>query len=762
MARDAELVQRLGWEGFVKQRRPRGDFTSLEKVEHSARHILKQYRDRGVPVRFSTGPWSAERIDAALGRGPHPSCDKSTEFLCEEFVDMINKGQFVVLPAKVARTLKGVRVSPMGVVPQVGRRDRMVADHSFSGVNAETVPVVAVESMQFGHALERILREILLANPEHGPVKMLKVDLSDGFYRLHLVPSDAPKLSLAFPRLPGLPDLVAVPLVLTMGWKNSPPAFSTVTETIADICNRRLRDGDEPPPHPLDEEAELVPAPDESYQPVTPPSVPSVDAPEERDPCLPTRGGPLGTIDVFVDDFIALAQDHKGGKGRRRKRPANSRRVRRLLLHGIDDVFRPLEEADGPHRREPVSLKKLRKGDCSWSTVKEVLGWVIDTVNMTLHLPARRVERLGEILSSIPPTQKRTSVKKWHKVLGELRSMSLAMPGARHLFSHMQRALASKLGGRISLTRDVHQALEDFRWLFRDITSRPTRLAEIIPLAAAAEGHHDASGMGAGGIWFPGPHLRPREGFVNKPVVWRMRWPQFIIDQLVTRENPEGTISNSDLELAGGLLHLEALAQCFDIRERTVLSKTDNLNALFWQRKGSTSSDKVPPHLLRLFGIHQRYHRYVPRHDYLPGESNHVADALSRDFFLSWETLLNNLSHVLPVQPSACQIWTPSSRVTSSVISSLLRKRSSPESVLVEPKGTAQLGDSGKASAIQWATTPFSKGSKTKYQCYKSSPSDYVKEKLHPREIPSGLERLKITYGVLHRRSQDWAAPTPA
>ena len=163
---------------------------------------------------------------------------------------MINKGQFVVLPAKVAKKLRGVRVSPMGVVPQVGRRDRMVADHSWSGVNAETQPVVPVESMQFGHALERIIREILLADPALGPVKMIKVDLSDGFYRLHLVPCDAPKLGLAFPKIPGLPDLVAVPLVLTMGWKNSPPAFSTVTETIADLCNEKLRAGVEPPPIP--------------------------------------------------------------------------------------------------------------------------------------------------------------------------------------------------------------------------------------------------------------------------------------------------------------------------------------------------------------------------------------------------------------------------------------------------------------------------------------------------------------------------------
>ena len=64
------------------------------------------------------------------------------------------------------------------------------------------------------------------------------------------MPSDAPKLGLAFPRIPGLPDLVAVPLVLTMGWKNSPPAFSAVTETIADICNRRIKRGEDPPRAP--------------------------------------------------------------------------------------------------------------------------------------------------------------------------------------------------------------------------------------------------------------------------------------------------------------------------------------------------------------------------------------------------------------------------------------------------------------------------------------------------------------------------------
>ena len=54
---------------------------------------------------------------------------------------------------------------------------------------------------------------------------------------------------------------------------------------------------------------------------------------------------------------------------------------------------------------------------------------------------------------------------------------------------------------------------------------------------------------------------------------------------------------------------MEALAQTFDICERTVLSKTDNLNSLFWQRKASATTDKAPAHLLRLFGFHYRTRR---------------------------------------------------------------------------------------------------------------------------------------------------------
>jgi hypothetical protein len=187
--------------------------------------------------------------------------------------------------------------------------------------------------------------------------------------------------------------------------------------------------------------------------------------------------------------------------------------------------------------------------------------------------------------------------------------MSPVLPGLRNIFSTMQNALALKTGGRLALDKGVHHALADFRWMQENISTCPTWIAEIVPLLSVAEGHHDALGLGAGGIRFPGPHLAPRTGFTStQPLVWQHRRPELISSWLVTADNPHGSITYSDLELAGGLLHLDALSQCFDTREWTVLSKGDNLSTTFWECRGSTSTNSPPTYLLRLFGMHQRFH----------------------------------------------------------------------------------------------------------------------------------------------------------
>ena len=63
-----------------------------------------------------------------------------------------------------------------------------------------------------------------------------KFDISNGFYCLFLDPNNAPKLAVLMPRYEGEPQLVAVPLSLTMGLVSSPPTFCTTSKTATDVA----------------------------------------------------------------------------------------------------------------------------------------------------------------------------------------------------------------------------------------------------------------------------------------------------------------------------------------------------------------------------------------------------------------------------------------------------------------------------------------------------------------------------------------------
>ena len=63
-------------------------------------------------------------------------------------------------------------------------------------------------------------------------------------------------------------------------------------------------------------------------------------------------------------------------------------------------MLHPLRTEDSVFRSKSVSLKKLRKGNYRWDTVKTILSRVVATVNLIIHLPPHRIERLWEILDS--------------------------------------------------------------------------------------------------------------------------------------------------------------------------------------------------------------------------------------------------------------------------------------------------------------------------------------------------------------------------
>jgi len=110
-----------------------------------------------------------------------------------------------------------------------------------------------VKAMQFGHPFQHLMQNIAYADPKFGTVQMMKIDLADGYYQVPLSPSGIPHLSVITPFSTADGDpLIAFPITLPMGWKDSPPFFCAFTETIGDVSNRQLRTGMQSmSPHPL-------------------------------------------------------------------------------------------------------------------------------------------------------------------------------------------------------------------------------------------------------------------------------------------------------------------------------------------------------------------------------------------------------------------------------------------------------------------------------------------------------------------------------
>jgi hypothetical protein len=132
-----------------------------------------------------------------------------------------------------------------------------------------------------------------------------------------------------------------------------------------------------------------------------------------------------------------------------------------------------------------------------------------------------------------------------------------------------------------------------------------------------------------------------------------------------------------------------------------------------------------------------------------------MADDASRLFHLSDNDFLAYFNSTYP-QTKSYKLVHPEQGLVSAVILALHRKTSSVESLLVDLPPPAPIGPSGFSTAISWASTPYSKPSKTKYPSFKSSSTEFDPELVQPMAIKSSLELLKSTYGQLHRRTSPW------
>jgi hypothetical protein len=329
--------------------------------------------------------------------------------------------------------------------------------------------------------------------------------------------------------------------------------------------------------------------------------------------------------------------------------------------------------------------------------------------------------------------------------------MTLGLPGAQGLFSTLQECFHHPVERhRLRLTAPAHAFLSDFKVLAAAAATRPTRINELLPQDPSTLGCTDAAAPGMGGVVFV-----PRPDGSLQPFLWRSRFEDTIINRLVSSSNRSGDITNSDLELAGSVAQHDVIAQHFDTRGHTLHNFHDNTAAVWWQRKGSTTTTKAADYLLRLQSLHQRHHGYVPTQDYLPGPSNSMADDCSRLWHLSDSALLSHFNLHYP-QKHCWQSCSLRTEMHYAIHSALCSNISLPESFLHENAHRRTIGPAGKHFVNSTPSIRSYSNSKTPFRCFKSLPPVTELAKLHPVATPSALTQWKTPYVRWARGSPVW------
>jgi hypothetical protein len=186
---------------------------------HPFTPTLKSWR-HGIEV--DCGPdWSWDVIEAAVARGPHPTASTPAAIALfeEDIAYQVKAGFCKVMLWEDIKRLRPInlKISPVAVVPQGGRRGRIILDLSFpvyqdvNGVVTATQASVndttalrapSVPVKEIGRVFPRLLH-YMRDTPAGLHILFSKLDISDGFWRLIVQEADCFNFAYVLPQAEG-------------------------------------------------------------------------------------------------------------------------------------------------------------------------------------------------------------------------------------------------------------------------------------------------------------------------------------------------------------------------------------------------------------------------------------------------------------------------------------------------------------------------------------------------------------------------------
>ena len=175
-----------------------------------------------------------------ISNGTHASANKEAKFINAD-LSKVQSGYVAVSPLEAVNTLHNLWLSTVAVIPQVGRRPRIILYFIWIRLNDISKRLSPMESMFSGGALHHILKQVLTTNRHRRPVYISKVDLADTYMRLWLMMEDVLSVDFLVPKKnPSDTQLVEFHLSLPMGYVDNVPYFFMETDTVADLANKAI------------------------------------------------------------------------------------------------------------------------------------------------------------------------------------------------------------------------------------------------------------------------------------------------------------------------------------------------------------------------------------------------------------------------------------------------------------------------------------------------------------------------------------------
>jgi hypothetical protein len=268
--------------------------------------------------------------------------------------------------------------------------------------------------------------------------------------------------------------------------------------------------------------------------------------------------------------------------------------------------------------------------DGAWAHVKDILGMTFDGNAKTIWLATEKRDALLLVLKSwIRKASKRTGIvfNEFRTTLSKLQHAFLTVPAGRGLLSAFYQVL-SKEPAHVYLhsNANLYNAVRDCRAFLRDTIGSPTRCKNLVTGWPDYVGITDASGHGLGGVIIG-------ENKAVPPVVFRLQWPADITASIVSDDNPNGMITNSDLEMAGLLMLWLVMEEVCEVENAHVALFSDNSPTVHWVQRLAAKHSTIAMQLVRALALRLQLAKASPLTPmHIAGVNNSLTDIPSRSF----------------------------------------------------------------------------------------------------------------------------------